>query len=103
VCIFFIAFALTLGAMRHRIEKTGFGAFFEWTLAGEPPNNRFFHSLRTGPRFNAVIDQVGEVLREHPDAAVFFGPRLESMYAAFGRPSPKGLPPVLWHRGTFHP
>lgn len=31
--------------------------------------------------------------------AVFFGPRLEFMYAMFERPSPRGLP-IWWHPGT---
>lgn len=103
VCVILIAMAVTLGVMRHRVEKIGFGAFFEWSMLESPPNNEFFSSLRTGPRFHAVVDQINEVLAEHPNDRVFFGPRLEAFYAATGRESPRGLPPLLWHRGTFHP
>lgn len=103
VCLALLAMALTLGAMRHRVERIGFGAFFEWELDPRTHKTEFFRSLRTGPRFHSVAAQIDGVLAEVGDARVFFGTRLESFYAATKRESPRGLPPLLWHRNTFHP
>jgi len=92
-----------LGASRHRVEKVGFGAFFEWRLADRPPNAAFFDTLRTGPRFVRVVAEIRDFNRYAGRATLLFGPRLEAFYTVLGRPSPLHLPPLLWHRHTYHP
>lgn len=103
ICIALTVIALTIGAMRHRIEKIGFGAFFEWNTVDVAPKNEFFRSLRTGPRFHDVLAQIEQLRRENPGKRIFYTIRLESMYAATGQQSPRGMPPLLWHRNTLHP
>jgi hypothetical protein len=103
VCLTLIAVGTSLGAMRHRIERIGFGAFFEWELDPRTPQLEFFRSLRTGPHFHNISAQINGVLNEAGAARVYFGTRLESFYAATNRDSPTGFPPLVWHRNTFHP
>jgi hypothetical protein len=103
VCLTLIATGAVLGAMRHRVERIGFGTFFEWELDRRRPQTEFFSALRTGPRFHRVAEQIEALVSEVGDARLFFGIRLEGFYAATGRESPRGLPPLLWHSNTFHP
>ncbi len=93
-----VAADLYIGAIRYRVETIGYRAFFEWGDASHPVDSPFFPHLRASARFQAVVAQARQALKEN-QGPVFFGPRLEFGYAAFGIPSPRNLP-VWWHPGT---
>jgi len=91
------------GATRLRVLMILYGEFYEYRLTDQPFQNAFFRNLRTGARFHAVVDEVGEALRRHPGARVFFGPRMEWAYAAFALPAAIGQP-IWWEPGiSFRP
>ena len=89
---------LYMGARRYRVETIGFHTFYYWNDSGPVRNIRFFPNLQASARFRATLDQIGQVLRRDP-GPVFFGPRMEFAYAAFGLQSPKHIP-VWWHPGS---
>ena len=99
---FWFAFLLSLvfinlyfGAIRYRVYTIG--AYFDWahqTRIRVP----FFKDLIASETFADVLQQIGEAV-ENEREGVFFGPRMEFAYAAFGLPSPKHLPP-WWDPGT---
>jgi hypothetical protein len=49
-----------------------------------------------------VAREVEQVLGQNPGARVWFGPRMQWGYPAFGRPSPVGQP-SWWHPGVSFP
>ncbi len=89
---------LYLGAIRYRVAGIGQHMFYEWKGADIEPGDPFFRDLRASSRFRSVIEQTAEVIKSNPQP-VFFGPRLEFSYAAFGLGSPRRLP-VWWRPGT---
>jgi len=94
-----VAIGLTQGITRDRVKAIGPGAFFESQLVPEPIHNPFFRGLRTGRIFQSVLAQVGQTVGRYPGAHVYFGPRMQWGYAAFGLPSPVGQP-IWWHPGV---
>jgi hypothetical protein len=89
---------LYLGATRYRVLLIGTHRFFEWQEPLLNPGPSFFPEMRAGPQLRRAMTDIAQVLRENP-GTVFFGPRLEFAYAAFGAPSPKDLP-IWWDPGT---
>ncbi len=90
---------LYMGAVRYRVFSTGPHMYFEWNDSNQSPGVPFFRNLKASTRFNNVVDQVGETLKTNPQP-VFFGPRMEFAYAAFGLPSPRHIP-LFWTPGDF--
>ncbi len=102
---FYAAFLIALifsdiymGVVRVRVLGIGPHKFFEWNDSNHAVGRPFFRDLRASARFQTVVAQVDESLKSNPKP-VFFGPRMEFAYAAFGLPSPTHLP-VWWHPGT---
>ena len=102
---FYVAFLCSLmaadlymGAVRYRVEGIGYQSYFEWRDASRPIGVPFFSNLQASGRFQTVVQEVGQALQQNP-GPVFFGPRMEFAYAAFGIPSPTHLP-LWWHPGT---
>jgi hypothetical protein len=62
----------------------------------------FFAGLEAGPRLQRVLRQTEMTLSYYPSQKVFFGPRMESMYAAFNKPVTPGMP-LLWDPGNLFP
>ncbi len=64
----------------------------------EPP---FFRGLRVETRLLSVLQEVKAVVTTTTDSKttprIFFGPRLDFCYAAYGLPFPKGLP-IWWEK-----
>jgi hypothetical protein len=92
---------LYVGAIRSRVEGMGLHSFFEWNDSSHASGMQFFPNLRTSAGFQTAVGQVREVLGQHP-GPIFFGPRMEFNYAAFGLPSPKHLP-IIWDPGNQFP
>jgi hypothetical protein len=87
---------LYLGATRYRVALVG--DFFMKENVPLPPGIPFFGGMQAGLGFHNRLQQVQEILPFCP-RPVFFGPRMEFGYAAFGLPSPPHLP-VGWTPGT---
>jgi hypothetical protein len=102
---FYVAFLCSLmaadlymGAVRYRVEEIGYQMYFEWRDASHPVSVPFFSNLKASGRFQTVVEEVRQALKENP-GPVFFGPSMEFAYAAFGVPSPMHLP-AWWDPGT---
>lgn len=89
---------LYMGAQRFRVQNIGYRSFFEWSDADRSPGVPYLRDFTGSRRLHNTISQVEEILVTH-SAPIFFGPRMEFCYAAFGIPSPLHLP-VWWHPGT---
>lgn len=86
---------------RARIWSIGPGAFYQDTPLQTIEEPRFFEGLETGPRLATLLIETNNLLVTAPDLprdSVFFGPRIEFGYAAFGFIPKKGL--FLWWPGT---
>ncbi len=94
---------LAQGASRRRIEEIGYNMFYQWTAEPlEHPNLPLFRHLRASPLMCRAIDEARQATAAHGTTGLFFGTRLEFLYAGFGVPSPVGLP-QWWHPGTGYP
>jgi hypothetical protein len=96
---FLLALAISglyVGEMRYRVRLVG--DFY--TPRGElvTPDAPFFRNMQVGTVVSDGAAQTQKVLARCA-RPVFFGPRMEYGYAAFGLPSPMHLP-VWWHPGT---
>jgi len=91
--------SLTYGSGRGRVMIAG--PFFEFQLSKIGNEYPFFESFRSGPAFRQILDDIADIVRDHPGKSIFFGPRLEFAYATFGLASPSNLP-VWWHKGTSY-
>jgi hypothetical protein len=99
---FLLGAGLVLGWQRYRVRAIGPNVFFQSMLCDQSPAIPFFAHVQTGPRLVQVVDQLRQTLAEHPQAKVYFGPRMEWAYAAFDQPVPRGFP-IWWDPGTAYP
>ena len=86
------------GAIRYRVYGIGPHTYFEWQQADISPGIPFFRDLEASPRFATIISEIKQATRDNP-GPIFFGPRLEFSYAAFGLQSPLHIP-VWWDPGA---
>ena len=101
--------AVTLGSMgmgyamaRQRVRGIGPGMFFEYALEPKADTDGFFRGLRVGKVFKETYAQVAEVVSRLGSSSIFFGPRMQWGYAAFGRSSPVQQP-AWWDPGVSFP
>ena len=95
-----LAFSLELalfGVMRERVKAAGEGSFWEPDSTLVIEHQGFFKGVSTGPALIAFQREVQSFITNGGSKHIFFGPRVEFGYAAFGVYPPKQLP--LW----FHP
>jgi len=90
---------LRYGELRLRVNAVGPGAFFEEAGLNRLDSPPLFRGMYVGPRLVRVLDQMTGLLESYgysgrPDAPVFFGPRIDFAYAAYGIHPYPGLP--LW-------
>jgi hypothetical protein len=97
-----IGIACAQAVTRHRVETIGPGLFFEHRLSDRPPAPPFFMGLRTGDVFPEVCSEVDAVLSQSGRSSVYFGPRMQWAYAAFGVIPPLNQP-SWWHPGVSFP
>jgi hypothetical protein len=100
LCVVLGAGGLAQGIARDRIESTGPQQFFEYDDSRHTLADGFFKGLHCGDIFDEVLKEEAEVLRRDPSATVWFGPRMQWGYAAFGKPSPL-QEPVIWDQLTM--
>lgn len=94
-------------AARWRVE--GIGPFYADTALVQVSGVKFFDGFKVAPRAARVVKQIGSVVgsKNRTDMRVanepiFFGPRMEFAYAAFGIQPPRNMP-VWWHPGSSFP
>jgi len=97
-----IGIACAQAVTRHRVEAIGPGLFFEHRLSDHPPSTAFFMGLHTGDIFPEVCSEVDAVLSQSDRSSVYFGPRMQWAYAAFGVAPPLNQP-SWWHPGVSFP
>lgn len=93
---------LVWGWQRVRVFGIGYQMFFEFNAEARTAVPPFFASMRMGRRLQVVLNQTDRLLKKVPNAKIMFGPRMQFGYAAFGRPSPTGVP-IAWDSGTMYP
>ncbi len=105
---FFLALYCLLGISfffsftRARMQTVG-----EWGVDGcgfrlKQQNDPFFGQFKNCAPFFSVLGEVDAAVAAHPGARIFFGPRMEFLYAREHVASPEGLP-LWWHPGTSFP
>ena len=97
-----VGIACAQAVTRHRVEAIGPWMFFQHRLSDRPPTPVFFKGLRTGEIFPEVCSEVDTVLSQSGRSSVYFGPRMQWAYAAFGVKPPLGQP-SWWHPGVSFP
>lgn len=97
-----IGIACAQAVMRYRVKLIGPGAFFENRLSDRASSPPFFKGLRTGNIFSEVCSEVDVVLARFGRSSVYFGPRMQWAYAAFGVTPPLNQP-SWWHPGVSFP
>ena len=97
-----IGIACAQAVTRHRVKIIGPGLFFEHRLSDRPSSPAFFKGLHTGDIFPEVCSEVDFVLSRSGRSSVYFGPRMQWAYAAFGVTPPLNQP-SWWHPGVSFP
>ncbi|MDX1948712.1 MAG: hypothetical protein SFU86_25210 [Pirellulaceae bacterium] len=84
---------------RTRIHDIGAYKFWEPGATQSIQDPVFFRGVAGGPILRTVLSQVNDVLRVTDDknTTIYFGPRMDFGYAAYGIEPPRGLP--LWWTG----
>jgi hypothetical protein len=95
----FIAMSGLYSVIHLRIHNIGPRMYYE-PLPTKTIQGGFFAGLEAGPRLQRVLSQTGEVLSLIPAQKVFFGPRMEFGYAAFGKTVTPGMP-LVWDAGSL--
>jgi hypothetical protein len=93
---------IAYGLCRTRNRGVGYQTFFEWETIRQPIEIPFFRHLTAGPILHRVVAEASEAVKLRSGRTVFFGPRMEFLYAALRIESPRGLP-LWWHPGTSYP
>lgn len=87
-----------MGESRYRVATIGEHRFHEWDQERQVEPLAFFQGFQGSPTLERTIQQAQLAAR----GSVFYGSRLEWMYAATGRPSPKGFP-IWWDPASSFP
>jgi len=93
---------IAYGVCRTRNRGVGYATFFEWKTVPQPIGIPFLRHLTAGPILHRVVAEASEAATRRSGGSVFFGPRMEFLYAALRIESPKGLP-IWWHPGSSYP
>jgi len=99
VCVVLAAGGIAQGMGRDRIKAIGMPLFFEYDDSKHVLDSGFFQGLHCGDVFFEVNRELFEVLRRESSSTLWFGPRIQWAYAAYGKPSPRQQP-IWWHPGV---
>ena len=97
-----VATAAFLCWTRERMQAVGAWGNYSCGYSMIAETDPFFGHFKACPPFFAVLHETDQVIAENRGTPVFFGPRMEFLYAREHIPSPKGLP-LWWHPGTSFP
>jgi hypothetical protein len=97
----FCLFAVVVGFERLRMRSDGpwAGDSYGKTVR---IHDRFFGDFNTHASFAALLQEVDGVVANSHQKRIFFGPRMEFLYARENLASPLSLP-LWWHPGTSYP
>jgi len=87
--------------VRDRVRAIGPGAFFDFVTNQVAVSRGFFDGLHGSPVFVEVLKELAEALPPEKDKKIWFGPRMQWAYAAFGI-SPPLRQPSWWHPGVSY-
>jgi hypothetical protein len=103
------AVSLFAGGMRWRVAYIGYESFFTYSPLVSVDEVSFFENFRVSSSAKNVMLEARSVLMENYGdekswalQPVYFGPRIEFAYAAFGIASPVNLP-IWWHPNNSYP
>lgn len=96
------AIALFYGLSRARMQEVGVWAEAETCGVEARIRDRFFGSFTTCRNLSSVIEETDSAIHTLAPRSVFFGPRMEFLYARERLASPRGLP-LWWHPGSSYP
>jgi hypothetical protein len=100
-CSLFLIFATYMGVDRFRMKAVG-----PWAGPTYGPlitiHDQFFGDFKARQVFAEILSQVDIVSKSVAGQKIFFGPRMEFLYARNGFVSPAHVP-VWWHPGTSYP
>lgn len=99
VAVFGISLGVGVAVSRSRVNSIGPGSFFEPSVRPQPFADGFFKGLTAGPRLHETHAELARLLDGQPNRSIFFGPRMQWAYAAFGQQSPVGQP--IWLQPGF--
>ncbi len=99
---FLLVIAAFFCGTRERMQGVGVWGQDSCGVWLERASDPFFGNFKACSPFFSVLHETDRIVAAHPGARVFFGPRMEFMYAREHVPSPEGLP-LWWHPGTSFP
>ena len=101
-CVALIALGFDYGAQRFRLRSCGYYS------PGQslPVENEFFRGLKASPEFVETVSQTNDAVAQYrreglPDSKIYFGPRMEWAYCAYGIKTPNKLP-ISWWIGVLY-
>ncbi len=96
------ALAVFYAVSRARMQEIGVWAEAETCNAEARIDDPFFGSFTTCRNLASVLEQTDAAIHAFKPRSVFFGPRMEFLYAREHIASPRGLP-LWWHPGSSYP
>lgn len=105
-CLVLLGVGMYLGYERQRVKLVGKAYFEKTDVARVDSSKPYFAGFHAGKMFRTTLKEIETNLKKvdlSGEFPVFFGPRVEFAYAAFGLPSPKGFPIFWWNDGVSFP
>ncbi|HEV2576555.1 MAG TPA: hypothetical protein VGU25_05035 [Acidobacteriaceae bacterium] len=100
----YILFAIAgfYGISRARMQEIGVWAEAETCPTEAHIHDPFFGSFTTCRNLASILEETDSAIHTLTPRSVFFGPRMEFLYARYRLASPRGLP-LWWHPGSAYP
>lgn len=89
---------LTGACTRELVSYGGIGTFYEDLLRG-PVEMPFLKGMNAGHNLQFAASIMNEVVTKNPNSKIWFGPRLQWAYAAYGLKEKPNDQPVWWEPG----
>ena len=96
------AIALFYGLSRARMQEIGVWAEAETCSSEAHIHDPFFGVFTTCRNLGSVLEETDSTIHTLAPQSIFFGPRMEFLYARERLASPRGLP-LWWHPGSSYP
>src|SRR5581483_244910 len=97
-----VAIALFYGISRARMQEIGVWAEAETCNTESSIQDPFFGGFTTCRNLASVLAETDAAIHTRNAQSVFFGPRMEFLYARYRLTAPRGLP-LWWHPGSSYP
>ncbi len=97
-----VAIAFFYGVSRARMQEIGVWAEAETCNTEVRIHDPFFGPFTTCRNLASMLEETDAAIHTLTPHSVFFGPRMEFLYARYRLVSPRGLP-LWWHPGSSYP